>query len=143
MNVTLKIRRDQLDKYRRIAGLTTEQRLANRMGIHQGTLNKVLNGRQMPSARFIAALITAFDGANFDDLWEVVSHPDAGPDFVVRESKGSRDFDPETLKAIQRAFDAGPAKTPEEYMALLQQAGLEIEPIARPALVGQDSEAQS
>lgn len=69
---TIRLRRDQLDKYRRIAGLTTEQRLADRMGLHQGTVNKVLNGYQTPSKEFIASLVAAFDGIVFDDLWEIV-----------------------------------------------------------------------
>lgn len=73
MSVTLRIRRDQLDKFRSIAGLTTEQALADRMGMTQGTVNKVLNGRSMPSARFIGALVKAFNGATFDDLWEIAS----------------------------------------------------------------------
>jgi transcriptional regulator with XRE-family HTH domain len=74
MKVALRLRRDQLDKYRAIAGLTTEQLLADRMGFHQGTVNKVLNGRQSPSGRFVGALLQAFNGVPFDDLWEVVTH---------------------------------------------------------------------
>lgn len=77
MSVTLRLRRGQLDKYRSIAGLTTEQRLADRMGVHQGTVNKILNGHQTPSARFIGALIAAFPGATFDDLWEIVREPES------------------------------------------------------------------
>ncbi|RVX39134.1 helix-turn-helix protein [Nonomuraea polychroma] len=72
MNVILRLRREQLDKYRTIAGVTTEQQLADRMGFHQGTMNKVLNGRHAPSARFIGALLQAFNGVPFDDLWEIV-----------------------------------------------------------------------
>lgn len=69
---TIRLRRDQLEKYRRIAGLTTQERLADRMGVHQGTVAKVLNGYQTPSKEFIASLVTAFDGAAFDDLWEII-----------------------------------------------------------------------
>ncbi|WP_433516494.1 helix-turn-helix transcriptional regulator [Nonomuraea sp. CA-143628] len=72
MKVALRLRHDQLEKYRSIAGLTTEQQLADRMGFHQGTVNKVLNGRQAPSGRFVAALLQAFNGVPFDDLWEIV-----------------------------------------------------------------------
>ena len=73
MRVALRLRLDQLEKFRAIAGLTTEQLLADRMGVHQGTVNKVLNGRQTPSARFIGALVKAFNGTTFDDLWEIVN----------------------------------------------------------------------
>lgn len=72
MKCTILLRRDQLDKYRRIAGLTTDQRLADKMGVHQGTVNKVLNGHQTPSKEFIGSLVTAFDGLAFEDLWEIV-----------------------------------------------------------------------
>lgn len=72
MNVVLRLRQDRLDKYRAIAGFATEQQLADRMGFHQGTVNKVLNGRQAPSARFIGALLQAFNGVPFEDLWEIV-----------------------------------------------------------------------
>lgn len=73
MGVMLRLRRAQLEKFRLLTGLTTEQRLADRMGVHQGTVNKVLNGHT-PSARFIGALIVAFPGATFDDLWEIETH---------------------------------------------------------------------
>jgi transcriptional regulator with XRE-family HTH domain len=81
VQVALRLRHDQLEKYRSIAGLTTEQQLADRMGFHQGTVNKVLNGRHAPSGRFVAALLQAFNGVPFDDLWEVaVEDSTAGAD---------------------------------------------------------------
>jgi transcriptional regulator with XRE-family HTH domain len=51
--------------------LHTEAELAAAMGAHQGTVNRVLNGKQNPSQEFIASLVAAFDGASFDDLWEI------------------------------------------------------------------------
>ncbi|MEV0994696.1 helix-turn-helix transcriptional regulator [Nonomuraea sp. NPDC050202] len=71
--VGLRLRTDQLEKFRAIAGLTTEKLLAERMSVHESTVNKVLGGRQTPSARFIGALVKAFNGLTFDDLWEIVA----------------------------------------------------------------------
>jgi transcriptional regulator with XRE-family HTH domain len=71
VNATLRLREDQLAKFRRMTRLDTEAKLAAAMGAHQGTVNRVLNGKQNPSQEFIASLVSAFDGASFEDLWEI------------------------------------------------------------------------
>ncbi|WP_433364301.1 helix-turn-helix transcriptional regulator [Streptosporangium sp. CA-115845] len=71
MSAPLRIRHAKLAKYREQTGLTTEQRLADAMGVNQGTVNRILRGSKIPSARFICALVRAFDGATFDELWEI------------------------------------------------------------------------
>lgn len=71
MSAPLRIRHDKLATWRDRTGLTTEQRLADAMGVHQGTVSRILSGRMTPSARFICALVSAFDGATFDELWEI------------------------------------------------------------------------
>lgn len=72
LRATLRLRTDQLAKFRAMTGLDTEAKLASAIGVHQATVNKVLRGRQTPSGQFIASLVSAFRGAAFDDLWEVV-----------------------------------------------------------------------
>lgn len=71
LRATLRLRADQLAKFRAMTGLDTEAKLAAAIGAHQATVNKVLRGRQAPSGQFIASLVSAFKGAAFDDLWEV------------------------------------------------------------------------
>jgi transcriptional regulator with XRE-family HTH domain len=71
VNADIKLREDQLTKFRAMAGLDTEAKLAAAMGAHQGTVNRVLNGKQNPSGEFIASLVKAFKLASFDDLWEI------------------------------------------------------------------------
>lgn len=75
MVATLRLKTDELAKYRRLAGLTTNVALAHKMaGYDAGNLSRVLRGEQQPGPRFIAALVDAFDGAvKLDDLFEVVS----------------------------------------------------------------------
>lgn len=72
---TLRLRTEQVAKYRRLAGLTTDRALAERMDFDAGNLSRVLAGKQAPGPKFIAALVAAFPGLDLDDLFEVV--PDA------------------------------------------------------------------
>lgn len=71
MAATLLLKADALAKYRRVAGLDTQAALAARMGFDAGNLSRVLNGTQTPGPKFIAALVSAFDGLTLDDLFEV------------------------------------------------------------------------
>ena len=72
MAATLRLRVDELAKYRRLAKLTTDAALANRMNYDAGNLSRVLAGKQTPGPKFIAALVAAFDGAvSLSDLFEV------------------------------------------------------------------------
>lgn len=77
LRATLRLRTDQLAKFRAMTGLDTEAKLADAIGVHQATVNKVLRGRQTPSGQFVASLVSAFRGAAFDDLWEVVPTEDS------------------------------------------------------------------
>lgn len=74
---TLVLRGDNLNKYRRLAGLETDASLARRIGVDPTTVYRVLNGRTAPSARFIAGIVDAFGADLFPDLFEVV--PDGPP----------------------------------------------------------------
>ena len=75
MTATLRLRTEQVTNYRRLAGLTTDRALAERMDFDAGNLSRVLAGKQAPGPKFIAALVAAFPGLDLDDLFEVV--PDA------------------------------------------------------------------
>lgn len=72
MTATLRLRHEQLAKYRRLADLKTDAALADRMKVDPGTVSRVLAGKQSPGPRFIAALVAAFPGMDLDDLFEVV-----------------------------------------------------------------------
>lgn len=77
MKATITLREDQLVKFRAMSALDNEVKLARAMGAHQGTVNRVLNGRQKPSGDFIASLVRAFKGATFDDLWVISTESEA------------------------------------------------------------------
>lgn len=70
MTAQLRLRIDQLEKIRRWTGLTKDADLAARMKTDPGNLSRVLNGKQSPGPRFIAALCKALD-ADLGDLFEV------------------------------------------------------------------------
>ena len=71
MEATLRLRMDQLGKLRKLAGLTTDAALAERMGIDAGNLSRVLSGKQAPGPKFIARIVAAFPGFDLDDLFVV------------------------------------------------------------------------
>lgn len=73
MTATLRLRENQLAKLRKTAGLATDSALAARMGMDPGTVSRVLNGKQAPGPRFIAALVLCFPGWEIDDLFEVTT----------------------------------------------------------------------
>lgn len=77
MVATLRLRTDQVAKFRRLANLTTDKALAERMQFDAGNLSRVLAGKQQPGPKFIAAIVSAFPGMDIDDLFEVVSQDDA------------------------------------------------------------------
>jgi len=72
MTATLKLRKDQLAKFRTLAGIKTDDALAKRMGMDPATVSRVLSGKQDPGSKFIAALVAAFPGMDLDDLFEVI-----------------------------------------------------------------------
>jgi transcriptional regulator with XRE-family HTH domain len=69
---TLKLRQDQLVKFRRLAKIDTDAALAAAMKMDAGTISRNLHGLTSPSAVFIANLVAAFDGLTLDDLFEVI-----------------------------------------------------------------------
>jgi transcriptional regulator with XRE-family HTH domain len=71
MTATLRLRTEQLAKYRTLAGITKDTDLAARMGVDPGSVSRVLHGKQEPGGRFIASLVDAFPGMDLDDLFEV------------------------------------------------------------------------
>lgn len=77
MVAVLRLRTDQVAKFRRLANLTTDKALAERMQFDAGNLSRVLAGKQQPGPKFIAAIVSAFPGMDIDDLFEVVSQDDA------------------------------------------------------------------
>lgn len=77
MTATLRLRAQQLAKYRKLAGITTDDALARRMGVDPATVSRVLRGKQEPGSKFIAALVAAFPGMDLDDLFEVVTEKEA------------------------------------------------------------------
>lgn len=77
MVATLRLRTDQVAKFRRLANLTTDKALAERMQFDAGNLSRVLAGKQQPGPKFIAAIVSAFPGMDIDDLFEVVNQDDA------------------------------------------------------------------
>jgi transcriptional regulator with XRE-family HTH domain len=75
----VRLRRDQLATFRRVSGLDTEAKLADAMGANQGTVNKVIRGKAVPSGQFIGSLMRALN-ATFDELWEIKTVADDGTD---------------------------------------------------------------
>lgn len=78
MTATIRLKLDELAKYRRLSKLNTDSALAAAMNYDAGNLSRVLAGKQTPGPKFIAALVAAFDGAvDIADLFEVVSDEQA------------------------------------------------------------------
>ena len=73
MTTTLRLRTDQLEKMRRLAGIQTDAALAERMGVDPATVSRVLKGKNSPGPKFMAALVSCFPGFDLDDLFEVVA----------------------------------------------------------------------
>lgn len=82
MTTVLRLKVDTLASYRRLAGLKTDSALAERMGYDPGNLSRVLNGKQQPTGKFIAALCGAFD-ARLEELFEVVDSRDVAAQGAV------------------------------------------------------------
>jgi transcriptional regulator with XRE-family HTH domain len=70
---TIRLRKDQLAKFRRLSGITTDDALATRMGVNAATVSRVLRGTAAPGERFIAGLLLVFGIECFPDLFEVIA----------------------------------------------------------------------
>ena len=73
VSVTLRRRGDAFVHHRTVAGLRSGTALAGRMGTGRSAVWRVLPGHHPPRARFVAALVAAFQGLSIDDLWEVAA----------------------------------------------------------------------
>ena len=69
---TVKLRVTQFDKICRTAGLKTLEQQATHVGLTEGGLSRVKNGRTSPNARSIGAILAGFRDWSFEDLFEVV-----------------------------------------------------------------------
>lgn len=78
MSATLRLRKERLASFRRLAGITTDLELAARINVDPSTVSRVLNGTQAPGPRFIAGLVQTFGVDLFPDLFEVID--DDSPD---------------------------------------------------------------
>lgn len=73
---TIRLRSEQLAKFRRLAGISTDDALAKAMGVNPATVSRVLRGTAVPGERFIAGLLLVFGVECFGDLFEVVNSTD-------------------------------------------------------------------
>ena len=60
-NTDLTVRWDCVDALRQVRELTDDKALIAAMGISQASHSRVINGKQQPGTRFIAALCKALD----------------------------------------------------------------------------------
>jgi hypothetical protein len=67
----LRIDRDVLLAHRDAAGITTNALLAERIGVDESTLQRVLAHAVEPSGRFIKGLLQALPKAKFEDLFQL------------------------------------------------------------------------
>ena len=67
----IRLRADAFDAWAAGQGLGSEAAQAERIGVSQPQLNRVLNGSVAPGEKFIAAVLTA-SGRKFEEIFEVV-----------------------------------------------------------------------
>lgn len=79
MLASLALRTDGLNKIRKLANITTDRELAERIGMDAATVSRVLTGKAAPGPRFIAGLIDAFGTEWFSDLFVVVPDDEQVP----------------------------------------------------------------
>jgi hypothetical protein len=71
MQATIRLRHSQWTKLVQLAGITSDQTLARRMGISRSSVSRVLRNGGEVGARFIAGALVAFPELDFDDLFVV------------------------------------------------------------------------
>lgn len=74
MTYAFRLNRPLFDELCERSGLETQTETAKRIGVHEVTLSRVLNGRGRPGADFIGRLHHAFPGHRIDDLFQLVPH---------------------------------------------------------------------
>lgn len=75
----LALRRDQLTKFRRIAGdnLKSDAQFAAAIDINPGQLSRILSGKSAPGTKFIVGCLELFGGVDvFADLFAIVDEPE-------------------------------------------------------------------
>lgn len=79
MMASIELRTENLEKYRKMLRIETDEALAFRMKVNPATVSRVLRGKTSPGPRFIAGLLVTFGEYNvdFNDLFRVVNEYDA------------------------------------------------------------------
>lgn len=81
MGTTIELRRQELKKYRALAGLDTDTALAAKMGVDRATVGRMLKPGATISLSVIGKLVDAFRPAlEFPDLFEVITTNDDDED---------------------------------------------------------------
>ncbi|GAA4100734.1 hypothetical protein [Nonomuraea soli] len=68
----VRLRTSQWDRIKRAHGYTTDEACAQKLQVARTTITRIKSGDVEPSQKFIAALLWHFQGARFEDLFEVV-----------------------------------------------------------------------
>ena len=68
----LELRPDGLEMLRENLAIKTDRDLAERIGINQSNLSRVLSGQAKPGVPFVAGSLRAFGSKAFDTLFEIV-----------------------------------------------------------------------
>lgn len=76
--VTLAIRLEGVEKFKRRAKAVTDSDFAKIIGIDQAQVSRVLAGKAAPGPRFIAGAIRAFGYHSVKELFAVVPVPQSG-----------------------------------------------------------------
>lgn len=72
------LRRDNLAKFRRIAGLESDRAFAKRIGVNHSQVSRVLSGNSRIGTRFIAGCLETFGVECFADLFAIEPDDDNG-----------------------------------------------------------------
>lgn len=70
----VRLRIERFDKRAAELGLANETQIAERLGVHLATVNRVRAGQVVAGHRFIAAVVSEF-GLPFEQLFEIASAP--------------------------------------------------------------------
>lgn len=68
----VQLRTDQFRRHAEKRGLTTDQEVAEHLGVSRTTVMRALNGQHPPGERLIAATLAAFPDVKFEDVFRVV-----------------------------------------------------------------------
>jgi transcriptional regulator with XRE-family HTH domain len=68
---TLRLKPEGLAKIRKLAGVSTDAQLAEKIGVDKATVSRVITGKAAPGPKFIAGLLNTFGIEWFSDLFLV------------------------------------------------------------------------